>query len=144
MRRTKPPKRFRAPAIPWERMFSEAKRSQRRAYAPYSTFSVGAAVLTDDNRVIAGCNIENSSYGLSICAERCAVAQAIATGSKRIRAIAIVANVRQPCPPCGLCRQMLSEFADATLPIKSQDKSGRESTHTLEQLFPVPFGPSFL
>jgi cytidine deaminase len=139
------PRKRRSPhAVPWRRLFAEAESARKHAYAPYSRFPVGAAVFTEDGRIIGGCNFENSSYGLSICAERCAVGRAIATGSKQIRALAIVARTEKPCPPCGACRQTLHEFGEADMPIRARDRHGRQSEHTLEQLFPLPFGQGFL
>lgn len=115
-----------------------ARQAADAAYAPYSRFRVGAALLCDDGRVVVGCNVENASYGLSICAERAAVFAAIATGARRFRALALScpdAAPGQPVVPCGACRQVLAEFADPTLVVMVE---GSDST-TLAALFPAPF-----
>ncbi len=101
----------------WGLLVEAAARARDRAYAPYSNYRVGAAVLAPDGAIFAGCNVENASYGLALCAERSAVAHLIAAGSTRIAAIAIVTAGPEPGRPCGLCRQTLSEFADDDLPI---------------------------
>lgn len=126
------------------RLLVAAVAARKRAHAPYSGFPVGAALLGDDRRVYAGCNVENSSFGLTLCAERNAVGQAVARGAKRIRAIAIVAGAEQPVPPCGMCLQTLTEFADPDLPILLAGMDGREEVTTLGQLFPRRFDKSFL
>jgi cytidine deaminase len=115
-----------------------ARRAADAAYAPYSRFRVGAALLCDDGRVVIGCNVENASYGLSICAERAAVFSAIAGGARRFRALALScpdAARGQPVVPCGACRQVLAEFADHTLVVMVE---GTDRT-TLGALFPTPF-----
>jgi cytidine deaminase len=88
-----------------------AREVQGRAYAPFSRFAVGAALLAEDGRMFCGCNVENSSYGLSVCAERAAVAAAVAAGARRYRAIAIVVSGEEAAIPCGACRQVLVEFS---------------------------------
>jgi cytidine deaminase len=115
-----------------------ARRAADAAYAPYSRFPVGAALLCDDGRVFVGCNVENASYGLSICAERAAVFAAIAAGARRVRALALCcpdAARGQLVVPCGACRQVLAEFADHTLVVMVE---GNDHT-TLSELFPAPF-----
>ncbi len=130
-------------AIPWEALFEKAAAARRNAHAPYSKFKVGAAVSAG-GRIFAGCNVENSSYGLSLCAERSAIAQAIAAGERRIDAVAIIAPTASPCPPCGLCRQAMSEFAPPNLPVRSRTPKGRERRWTLGQLLPHAFTGRFL
>ena len=115
-----------------------ARQSAHAAYAPYSGFRVGAALLCDDGRVITGCNVENASYGLSICAERAAVFAAVAAGAQRFRAIALSClstEPREPLVPCGACRQVLSEFVDRDLTVI---REGGDRT-SLAALFPAPF-----
>lgn len=99
-----------------KRMLVAARNVSRQAHAPYSKFKVGAALLTPDGRIITGCNVENASYGLTICAERNAVFAAIAQGDRRFTAIAITADARMPYP-CGACRQVLAEFCPVSTPV---------------------------
>jgi len=130
--------------IPWDRLFDAARSAQERAHAPYSRFRVGAAVLTEDGEVHAGCNVENASYGLSTCAEQNAVARAVVEGGKRIVALAIVAASTAPCPPCGRCRQVVSELAGPEAPVRSRTAAGDEARFTVGELLPHAFGPELL
>jgi cytidine deaminase len=98
-------------------LLKTAARAARNAYAPYSHFHVGAAIVSEDGRVFSGCNVENASYGLTICAERNAMAAAVSAGIRRISAIAIVADGTTPEFPCGACRQVLAEFASDDTPV---------------------------
>jgi cytidine deaminase len=118
-------------------LLEAARRAQERAYAPYSGFRVGAALESHDGRVFAGCNVENASYGLTICAERAAVAQAVAAGANRFRRVLIVANADPAVAPCGACRQVLAEFS-ADLVVESHGPGGRRSWR-LDALLPDPF-----
>ena len=108
------------------------------AYAPYSNFRVGAALLTEDGRVISGCNMENSAYGLAICAETLAVASAVSQGLTDFAEIAIATEDSEPTPPCGACRQVLNEFAP-NIRISSYTRDGKEASWTLEELLPHAF-----
>lgn len=110
-----------------------------RAYAPYSKFHVGAALLCDDGAVIEGANVENASYGLCICAERTAVASAVASGRRAFRKIAVATDSSPPSPPCGMCRQVLAEFGDPTMLVRTRNAAGAEKQWTLEQLLPDAF-----
>lgn len=130
--------------IPWDRLFDAAASAQARAYAPYSRFPVGAAVLMDDGQIWAGCNVENASYGLSTCAEQNAIARAVGEGGGRVLGLAIVANATAPCPPCGRCRQILAEFAAPEVPVRSHAPSGAEARYTAGELLPHAFGRQFL
>ena len=113
------------------------------AYAPYSNFAVGSAVLASDGRSFSGCNVENSSFGLTICAERSAIFQAIAAGGRPLVAVVIFAGEVDPVPPCGACRQVISEFGpDAE--VYSFSKSGRSLHWKLRDLLPGAFGPGSL
>lgn len=126
-----------------ERLVEEARRSAERAYCPYSRFPVGAAVLTDQGAVYAGCNVENASYGLTICAERNAVFQAVAAGSRRIEAVAVFTPTSEPTAPCGACRQVIREFGPRAVILSVCDGPDRRET-TLEALLPNAFGPEDL
>jgi cytidine deaminase len=108
------------------------------AYAPYSNFRVGAALRTVDGRVVTGCNMENSAYGLAICAETLAVASAVSQGLTEFEEMAIATDDSEPTPPCGACRQVLNEFAP-NLKISSYTRDGRESSWTLDELLPHAF-----
>ena len=108
------------------------------AYAPYSNFRVGAALRTSDGTVVTGCNMENSAYGLAICAETLAVASAVSQGLGDFEEIAIATDDDEPTPPCGACRQVLNEFA-RTIKVTSYTRGGREASWTLEELLPHAF-----
>lgn len=96
--------------LQWRTLVSAAKAASRNAYAPYSKYTVGAAVLTADGAIVAGCNVENASFGLAICAERNAVFRAVADGAREIVAVALYTPTPEPPTPCGACRQVLAEF----------------------------------
>lgn len=119
-----------------ERLMAAAREAARFSYSPYSRFRVGAALLTDDGAVVTGANVENRSYGLTICAERSAVVQAVSRGCRRIAAVAVYTpDCGQPVPPCGACRQVLSEFASPDAPVLCEGSSGSMET-TLGVLYP--------
>lgn len=109
--------------------------ARQRAYAPYSRFLVGAALVATDGRVFSGCNVENLSFGLTICAERVALGRAIAEGVREFRVIVIVADTREPISPCGACRQVLAEFAP-DLAFHLVTIGGTRADFTLDQLLP--------
>lgn len=126
-----------------EQLRTDARTAMTRAYAPYSGFKVGAALLCDDGSVAAGCNVENASFPAGICAERAALATAISHGQRTFMALVIVTDALDPTPPCGMCRQALAEFSPA-LRITSVALDGREATWSLTQLLPAPFTPQSL
>lgn len=121
----------------WDRLRAEARTMATRAYAPYSQVHVGAAALADDGRLVTGCNVENASYGLTLCAE-CGVAAALAaSGGGRLVAISVVAGDGAYLAPCGRCRQVLYEFGGPGLLVDTGD-----AVRTLDDLLPDAFGPA--
>ena len=120
-----------------------ARDVRRRAYAPYSRFSVGAAVLAG-GKVHAGANVDNASYGLTICAERAAVAAAVAAGARRLDAVAVASGTVTPTPPCGMCLQTLAELGRPSLPVVLVGARGARVETTLGELLPRAFGKRFL
>jgi cytidine deaminase len=120
-----------------------ARRAMANAYAPYSGFSVGAAVMADSGAVYEGCNVENASYPVSMCAERGAIAAAVSAGERAFTAIAIVASGGAPCPPCGMCRQALYEFGP-DLDVILDSPEGSRMVYRLADLLPHAFGPASL
>lgn len=126
------------PSQPYQELIDRALAVREQAYAPYSRFAVGAAVLTDRGELFAGCNVENASYGLTICAERNAIFQAVSAGQRQLLAIAVVAS--QGVTPCGACRQVLAEFAeDMPILLMDPDQPSTIVTVTLRELLPLRF-----
>lgn len=125
-----------------EELIKKALEAQKIAYVPYSKFHVGAALITEDNSVYTGCNIEIASYSPTICAERTAIFKAISEGHKKIKKIAVVGDAN-PTFPCGVCRQVIREFgADATIVVANSTEDYKE--YTIDQLLPNSFGPEDL
>jgi cytidine deaminase len=125
-----------------DRLVAEARTVKERAYAPYSGFHVGAAVLAG-GEVFLGVNVENASYPVSVCAERNAVAAAVTAGQTSIDAVAVVADAEDPTPPCGGCRQVLNEFGPRML-VVCEGTRGARSTWLLPEILPDAFGPANL
>jgi cytidine deaminase len=123
-------------------LITAARAAQARAYAPYSRFRVGAALESVDGRIFSGCNVENASFGLTICAERAAVCAAVSAGAQRFRRAVVVTDGDPPAAPCGACRQVLAEFG-LDLVIEGVG-SRRTQTWPLSELLPVSFGPEQL
>ncbi|MGA8025681.1 MAG: cytidine deaminase [Bryobacteraceae bacterium] len=124
-------------------LIEAAREARERAYAPFSNFKVGAAIEDENGSIFTGCNIENATYGLTMCAERVAVFKAISEGTLKVKRIAVVADTEMLTPPCGACRQILWEFcgnAELTL----ANLSGKQETMPLKEIFPRPFDASFL
>ncbi|MFY9486218.1 MAG: cytidine deaminase [Bacillota bacterium] len=119
-----------------------ARSAALNAYAPYSRFRVGAALLTVDGKVYTGCNVENASYPATVCAERVAICKAVSEGETRFEAIAIACDSRRPCSPCGICRQVMAEFAPDMRVIMVGEDSVIEQRVT--DLLPYGFGPGYL
>ncbi len=126
-----------------KQLIAAACAARKHAHAPYSKFRVGAALLSADGRVFAGCNVENASYGLTICAERVALGNAIAQGAKSFVAIAVVYDARNEAVPCGACRQVLREFGEEIL-VLSATTRGTHTARTVRELLPASFGPEQL
>ena len=124
--------------IDWDSLARQAWAAREQAYAPYSKFAVGAALLSESGEVHTGCNVENISFGLTICAERSAVTAAVQAGCRIFSGIAIVADTESPVVPCGACRQFLAEF-HLTLPICTFGRGGVSRTWLLSELLPSPF-----
>ncbi len=120
-----------------DRLVAAATAIRDRAYAPYSDFRVGAALLVADNNVITGCNVENASFGLSVCAERNAVAAAVAGGASSFLAMAVVTESSPPASPCGACRQVLAEFGD--FPLILANTSNERRITSVGELLPEAF-----
>lgn len=125
------------------RLRAAALTVQRRAHAPYSNFHVGAALLTESGRIVAGCNVENASYGLTICAERNAIGRAVAEGAGRVVACVVVGPTETPLTPCGACRQVLNEF-NPSMPVICFGKRGAVLETTAGALLPLSFGSDAL
>ena len=120
-----------------------AFEAMENAYAPYSKFRVGSAVRTSNGTIVAGCNVENAAYGEALCAERVAIAAAVAQGMKEFEEIAIASESDEPAPPCGSCRQTMSEFAP-DLKVTSYAKNGRQAMWRLSDLLPEAFALNHL
>jgi cytidine deaminase len=125
-----------------DRLVEAAGSVRRRAHAPYSNFAVGSAVLDGAGEIHLGCNVENASYGLSVCAERHAVAAAVAAGATNLVAVAVVTETSPPTSPCGACRQVLREFGD--LQIILANLKGDRTMTSVGELLPDAFGPEVL
>lgn len=130
-------------AVDWNGLVASAWRVREQAYAPYSRYLVGAALLDVDGRVFLGANVENASYGLALCAERSAIGAAIAAGARRFAAIAVVTGGEQPGSPCGMCRQVLAEFAPS-FPVRCVSETGATLEASTDALLPFAFTPAAL
>jgi cytidine deaminase len=124
-------------------LLTAALEVRHNAFAPFSKFQVGAAIEDIDGRIHTGCNVENATYGLTLCAERVAVFKAISEGARRFRRVAVAADTEMLTPPCGACRQILWEFC-GDVEIVLVNPRGKTETYQLKDLFPKPFDASFL
>lgn len=131
-------------AIPLEELIELARRAREHARAPYSKFKVGAVVECADGRVFTGCNVENSSYGSTLCAEQVALAKAVSEGAKDFVRVAVIADTRSPVPPCGACRQVIFELCGEIADVVMANLSGQVEIRTAGELLPAPFDQSFL
>lgn len=120
-------------------LVEQAKQARELAYVPYSTFKVGAALLTEDEEIFKGCNIENAAYSLCNCAERTALFKAYSEGKTRFKALAVVADTKRPVPPCGACRQVIAELCPSDMPIYLTNMNGDVLQTTTQELLPGAF-----
>ena len=127
-----------------EALFAAAKEAFANAYAPYSNFPVGAALLTPEGEIFSGCNVENAAYPQGACAEAGAISAMARAGRRRIAEVVVVGGGGGLCTPCGGCRQRLREFASADTPIHIAGPEGVKASFTLAQLLPESFGPENL
>ena len=121
-----------------QELIQRATKAKRNAYAPYSKFRVGAAILTEGGEIFEGCNVENSSYGLTSCAERNAIFNAVYKGKRKVLAVAITSDEKEFLTPCGACRQVISEFGDGNTEIILTTVDGKSKAIKLEKIFPTP------
>ena len=121
-----------------DRLVGAAREARERAIAPYSNFKVGAALLARDGRVFTGCNVENASYGLTVCAERVALLKALSEGVREFTRLAVVADTKSPTPPCGPCRQLVWEYA-GDIPVVMANLDAVTGEHQMRDLLPLPF-----
>ena len=126
-----------------EKLIQAALEMLERSYAPYSRFAVGAALETEDGSLFTGCNVENASYGLTICAERTAAVKAVSEGRRRFKRIVIASRGEDYCYPCGACRQVLREFGP-DMEIICLNGKGEPRRFSMEELLPCSFGPEHL
>jgi len=124
----------------YKKLIDEALKARENAYAPYSNFKVGAAILTENDELFSGCNVENASYGATNCAERTAIFTAIATGNHKIKALAVVGDLNSFTYPCGICRQVMAEFAiNKDIPIIIAKNREEYVVKTMEEILPGAF-----
>jgi len=126
-----------------QKLIDAARAAREKAYAPYSNFRVGAALRTKSGKIYSGCNIENASYGLTLCAERTAIFKAMSEGEREFDAIAVVCDTEKLTPPCGSCRQIIWEFC-GDVPVILANLKGKVERETAAKLLPRPFDRSFL
>lgn len=125
-------------------LIEEARKARELAYAPYSKFKVGAALLTKDGRIFGGCNIENAAYSVVNCAERTAIFKAWSEGVTNYTAIAVIADTKRPVPPCGACRQVIAELCPPDMKVILTNLEGDVQTLTVMELLPGAFSPEDL
>jgi cytidine deaminase len=128
---------------PFDQLVDAARRAREHAVAPFSKFKVGAALETANGVIITGCNVENATYGLTICAERVAMFKALSEGHRAFTRLALVADTDEPTPPCGACRQILWEYG-GNLEICLANLKEQKGVYSLKELFPLPFDARLL
>ncbi|WP_034669390.1 cytidine deaminase [Bacillus methanolicus] len=127
-----------------EHLIAEAKKAREKAYVPYSKFAVGAVLLTDGGKVYHGCNIENAAYSMTNCAERTALFKAFSEGERKFKALAVIADTKRPVPPCGACRQVISELCPQDMKVVLANLNGDIKELTVKELLPGAFSPEDL
>ncbi|MCB0350903.1 MAG: cytidine deaminase [Bdellovibrionales bacterium] len=127
-----------------ESLFTIAKKYLNRAHSPYSKVKVACATLMNDGKIYGGCNIENASYGGTICAERVAITKAVSEGAKSIKAILVLTNQKEIWPPCGICRQVMAEFAKSKTLVFTTNLKGQMITYNFSDLLPGAYTPDYL
>lgn len=128
-----------------KKLFEAACHVQRKAHAPYSGALIGAAVLMGDGQIFTGCNVENASYGGTVCAERVAIFKAVSEGAQKlIKEILVVSDAEKPWPPCGFCRQVIAEFANEHTIIHTANLQGKVKSFQFPEIFPEAFTPKHL
>ncbi|MBU2113511.1 MAG: cytidine deaminase [Gammaproteobacteria bacterium] len=130
--------------INWAALQSAAQQAAAQAYAPYSKFPVGVAVLAQSGKIYTGCNVENASYGGTVCAERNAIAAAVVAGERTFTAVMVYTPQDKLTPPCGICRQVIAEFFTPDAPIASCNHLQQQQQWTLGELLPAAFTPTYL
>ncbi|NMP31549.1 cytidine deaminase [Thalassotalea sp. M1531] len=131
-------------SIDWQRLMQMAKQAYENAYAPYSNFKVGAAAIDDEDNRFCGCNVENASYGLTVCAERNCFAQLIVNGATTAKALVVYTEQEKLTPPCGACRQVIVEFMAPDAQVKAMNHLAQEKTWSVKELLPDAFTPKDL
>lgn len=130
--------------VNWAVLQQAAQQAAAQAYAPYSKFPVGVAVLADSGKIYSGCNVENASYGGTVCAERNAIAAAVVAGERKFTALLVYTPQTKLTPPCGICRQVIAEFFTPDAPIASCNHLQQQQNWTLGELLPAAFTPTYL
>lgn len=130
--------------INWAALQQAAQQAAAQAYAPYSKFPVGVAVLADSGKIYTGCNVENASYGGTVCAERNAIGAAVVAGERKFSALLVYTPQAMLTPPCGICRQVIAEFFNPDAPIASCNHLQQQQDWTLGELLPAAFTPTYL
>ncbi len=125
----------------YDSLIAAARRARENAHAPYSNFRVGAALRAKSGRIFGGCNVENATYGLTVCAERVAIFKAVSEGERGFDAVAVVTDADSLTPPCGACRQLIWEFC-GDVPIVMANLKGKREVLQMRDLFPKPFDSS--
>lgn len=128
-----------------KKLLAAASEAQKHSHSPYSNARIGAAVLMSDGQIYSGCNVENASFGGTVCAERVALFKAVSEGApKHVVEVLVVSNAAKPWPPCGFCRQVIAEFADEKTLIHTANLTGTMKTFTFPEIFPEAFTPKHL